>query len=143
MPKRFGPPTLARGTVRFRHPAILGVGAGLSDLVRVHSALQSSLVNPGSFISEWQNAALQRKKFDMALYRYRQYLAHNTEATFDAVFKPGTKTPYSGIYRCLGCGREVVSEQEKPLPSQNHHQHTIAQGSIRWRMIVYADHRPK
>jgi hypothetical protein len=29
------------------------------------------------------------------------------------------------------------------LPPQNHHQHSAAQGHIRWRMIVYADHQTK
>jgi DNA-directed RNA polymerase subunit RPC12/RpoP len=51
--------------------------------------------------------------------------------------------PHSGIYRCMGCGREVVAEESRKLPPQNHHEHSSAQGKIRWRMIVYADHKPK
>jgi hypothetical protein len=49
----------------------------------------------------------------------------------------------SGIYRCMGCGREVASNESEPLPPQNHHQHNQNQGSIRWKLIVYADHREK
>lgn len=79
----------------------------------------------------------------MALYKYNEYLKKTEEAAYDTIYKPGATTPFSGIYRCMGCHREVVSEEGKPLPPQNHHQHTIAQGAIRWRLIVYADHRPK
>jgi hypothetical protein len=79
----------------------------------------------------------------MASYKYLGYLAQNSDAAFDGAHSPGYTTPFSGIYRCQGCGREVVSEETKPMPPQNHHQHTIAQGSIRWQLIVYADHRPK
>jgi hypothetical protein len=79
----------------------------------------------------------------MAIYKSDSYLQKSEDAAFDADHKPGGNTPNSGIYRCMGCGREVVSEGAKPLPPQNHHQHTTQQGSIRWRMIVYADHQPK
>lgn len=79
----------------------------------------------------------------MALYKYPNYLRQTQDAEFDTIHKPGHQTPFSGIYRCMGCHREVVSEENKPLPPQNHHAHTVAQGSIRWRLVVYADHRPK
>jgi hypothetical protein len=79
----------------------------------------------------------------MALYKTIGYLVQSNDNNFDADLKPGATTPHSGIYRCMGCGREVVSEEGKPLPPQNHHQHTTAQGNIRWRMIVYADHKAK
>ena len=55
-------------------------------------------------------------------------------------FKVATR---AGIYRCSGCGREITSEQSKPLPSHDHHEHTERQGAIRWMLIVYADHRSK
>jgi hypothetical protein len=79
----------------------------------------------------------------VALYKEATYLNQTTDAAFDREYRPSDTTPYSGIYRCSGCGREVDSEQGKPLPPQNHHQHSPSQGSIRWRMIVYADHQPK
>lgn len=72
----------------------------------------------------------------MAVYRYSQYLEVSNHAAFNAIHEPGAKTPYSGIYRCEGCGRNDVSEEGKPLPPQNHHQHTLQQGKIRWRLIV-------
>jgi hypothetical protein len=79
----------------------------------------------------------------MATYKYGQYLAKVDHAAFDTIHKPGTATPFSGVYRCMGCHAEVVSEKAKPLPPQNHHQHTPEQGEIRWRLVVYADHEKK
>jgi len=73
----------------------------------------------------------------MALYKKAEYLAQSTSDAFDALHSPGTQTPHSGIYRCEGCGHEIVSEGGKTFPPQNHHQHTVAQGTIRWRMTVY------
>jgi hypothetical protein len=79
----------------------------------------------------------------MALYKYGAYLAASQDVAFDAEYHPGAIPPHSGIYRCMGCGREIVAEHGRTFPPQNHHQHTIAQGTIRWRMIVFADHQPK
>lgn len=79
----------------------------------------------------------------MALYKADTYLNKSTSDEFDKDHRPGDSTPHSGIYRCMGCGREVVSESGKPLPPQNHHQHNQRQGAIRWRLIAYADHQPK
>ena len=79
----------------------------------------------------------------MATYKYAKYVAKVDHSAFDEEHKPGSATPFSGIYRCMGCGREDVSVTEKPMPPQNHHQHSIGQGAIRWRLIVYADHEPK
>ena len=79
----------------------------------------------------------------MALYKNAGNLGQSQDAVFDGIHHPGQATPRSGIYRCSGCGREIVSEENRPLPPQNHHQHTVAQGAIRWQLIVYADHKPK
>lgn len=76
----------------------------------------------------------------MALYKYAQCLVPANNNEFDVVHTPGTPTPFSGIYRCEGCGHEVVSEESKPLPPQNHPQHGSHHGAIRWRLIVYAKH---
>ncbi len=79
----------------------------------------------------------------MALYKNANYLQQNNHNTFDVDHAPGEIPPNSGVYRCMGCGREIVAEQSRKFPPQNHHQHTYNQGAIRWRMIVYADHEPK
>jgi hypothetical protein len=72
----------------------------------------------------------------MAIYRYMQFLEQSPNQVFDQLYTPGTATPHSGIYRCEGCGKNEVSTHAHPLPPQNHHQHTAAQGAIRWRLVV-------
>ena len=79
----------------------------------------------------------------MAIYKYQSFLTKSDEVVYDNLYKPGATAPHSGIYRCHGCGREVASNEGQPLPPQNHHQHSTSQGDIRWRLIVYADHREK
>jgi hypothetical protein len=74
----------------------------------------------------------------MALYKYSQFLTVSQDAAFDSIAGPGTTTPHSGIYRCEGCGKEIAANEGNPLPPQNHHQHGPAQGTIRWRLAVYA-----
>ena len=37
----------------------------------------------------------------------------------------------------MGCGGEVASNFNEPLPPQNHHQHNQSQGKIRRRLIVH------
>lgn len=79
----------------------------------------------------------------MAMYKDGVFLTQSHDGVFDGDNHPGSAASRSGIYRCMGCGREITSEENHPLPPQNHHQHGAGQGSIRWRLIVYADHRPK
>lgn len=71
----------------------------------------------------------------MANYKYAQYLNQSNHQAFDNIHHPGQAAPHSGIYRCEGCGVNEVSTYSHPLPPQNHHQHTQAQGAIRWRLI--------
>ncbi|TAA46252.1 protein L [Pseudoxanthomonas winnipegensis] len=52
------------------------------------------------------------------------------------VYDPGDDVPVSGIYRCLGCKREITSNKDDPFPPQNHHQHQAGQGAIRWKLNV-------
>jgi hypothetical protein len=72
----------------------------------------------------------------MALYKYSSFLNQSNHQAFDAITNPGEKVPYSGIYKCEGCGHEIVSTQGHTMPPQNHHQHSYAQGAIHWRLIV-------
>ena len=74
----------------------------------------------------------------MALYKYSAVVQQSSDAAFDKIAGPGAATPHSGIYRCEGCGKEIAANEGNPLPPQNHHQHSSAQGSIRWRLTVYA-----
>lgn len=52
------------------------------------------------------------------------------------VYGPADDVPVSGIYRCLGCNREITSNAPDRFPPQNHHQHSAAQGKIRWKLNV-------
>jgi hypothetical protein len=79
----------------------------------------------------------------MAQYKYPQFLQRNEHDEFDANYPPGASAPNAGIYRCIGCGREIGIAQEHALPPQNHHTHTKSQGSIRWRLLVFAVHVPQ
>lgn len=75
----------------------------------------------------------------MALYQNGSYLQQSKHQAFDVLHNPGDTPPNSGIYRCEGCAREISHNVNNTLPPQNHHQHTTAQGAIRWRMIVYSE----
>lgn len=77
----------------------------------------------------------------MAYYKDATHLQQNNDANFDLHRHPGTQTPYSGIYRCVVCGHEVVSTHQHPLPPQNHHQHANRQ-QITWQLLV-AVHIPQ
>jgi hypothetical protein len=88
-------------------------------------------------------AVIATSEARMALFKHVGYLLRNEHEAFDHDYEPDQVSPHSGIYRCMGCGREVVTEEGRALPPQNHHQHTTEQGTVRWRMIVYAGHNPK
>lgn len=72
----------------------------------------------------------------MALYKYSAYITYSNHTAFDQIYEPGTAAPYSGIYRCVGCGKEDVSTYGHTLPPQNHHQHQPGQGRIQWQLAV-------
>ncbi len=79
---------------------------------------------------------MQSKTEEMAQYKYSHYLENSSDPRFDPAFPPGTEAPHSGIYKCQGCGTEVVSDAGEPLPPQSHHQHSLNQGRIAWRLVV-------
>lgn len=62
-----------------------------------------------------------------------------SEAVWKTEYGPAQTVPLSGIYKCQGCKREVTSNEGDRFPPQNHHQHSAAQGSIRWRLLVWTN----
>ena len=76
----------------------------------------------------------------MAYYKDSKYLKYDPDPAFDKTHPPGANTPFSGIYRCAGCGHEITSVAPHPLPPQSHHQHNALQGHIRWQLIVGTTH---
>ena len=75
----------------------------------------------------------------MAIYQHSSYLQGTTDRAFEVVYEPRTRPLDTGIYRCVGCGCEIIHEANSPLPTQNHHQHSIFQGPTRWRLVVRAE----
>jgi hypothetical protein len=69
----------------------------------------------------------------VAFYQSSTHLSQLTHAEFDKTHSPGERTSCSGIYRCRGCGREIVHTTDKSLPPQNHHQHTLRRRFDRWQ----------
>lgn len=51
-------------------------------------------------------------------------------------YSPGATVAVSGIYRCVGCKKEITSNKGDPFPPQNHHQHSTSQGAIKWKLNV-------
>jgi hypothetical protein len=78
----------------------------------------------------------------MAKFLYRQFIEQTDHDLFDRNHRPIEFAPRSGIYRCMGCGREVAVPEGGALPGYGHHAHGAEEGPPRWRLIVYADHRP-
>jgi hypothetical protein len=77
----------------------------------------------------------------MASYKYRHLLSASEELVFDNDHQPGAAAKLSGIYRCPACGRETVVREGDTFPSD--HNHAVTDGPVRWRLLVYADHRAK
>jgi hypothetical protein len=72
----------------------------------------------------------------VAKYKYLTNFSPSTDDEFDKLFSPGDPVVWSGIYRCIGCGYEVVQTNDKLLPLQAHHQHKPNQGKIQWLLLV-------
>ncbi len=77
----------------------------------------------------------------MAQYKYGAYLNQSDHQAYDTLHKPGETCLDSGIYRCEACGDEIASNKGNPFPPQNHHQHSSGLGTIRWKLIVFAQQK--
>lgn len=77
------------------------------------------------------------------LYKNVNWITKSDDDAFEKIYNPGDTPDHSGIFRCTGCGREVVAEASRSLPTQNHHQHQAGKGDIRWKMAGYCDPREK
>ena len=73
----------------------------------------------------------------MALFKHTGFFRRSYDAGFDRLHRPGMTTPFSGIYQCQNCRREVASNAGNPLPPQNHHQHNPPRPIV-WRLIAAA-----
>lgn len=75
----------------------------------------------------------------MAQFKYSHLLTNLPDPKFDPAHASGAITPHSGIYKCQGCGAEIVSTAGDPLPPPSHHQHSLNQDGVAWRLIVATD----
>lgn len=79
----------------------------------------------------------------MAAYtsKTEQYLqkVDSEREHWTASYTAGNTVPFSGIYKCLGCNKEITSNKGDPFPPQNKHQHTALQGKVSWKLIVRTD----
>jgi hypothetical protein len=86
----------------------------------------------------------------MPNYKDSTYFHERSSSGFDKIYKPGTPTPTSGIYRCESCGFEAVSTAGHPLPPTEtcpQHNPTMwpcKHGLVRWKLVAAAiHHKPK
>lgn len=70
----------------------------------------------------------------MPLYSNPKIFKRSANTAFNALHNPGSKPPHSGIYRCEGCGVEVVAEQGRTFPPTHSHN---APAHVRWRLVAY------
>jgi hypothetical protein len=111
---------------------VLTLREGYRFLMRLPALAVSYAVATGEFCQD----RTHRGSLPMALYKYEQFISRSEDAAFDKISEPGVTAPSPGKYRCEGCGHEVAIAMGHILPPQNHHQHTSAQGRIRWRLTV-------
>jgi hypothetical protein len=72
----------------------------------------------------------------MAYYKNSANLTSSSLDIYDKEWEPGQAVVYKGIHKCKGCEKEVTVNEQ--FPPQNHHQHSLLQGQIRWKLIVWA-----
>lgn len=73
----------------------------------------------------------------MAVYQDSSFLIRSNHFDFNVRRAPGTSTSVSGIYRCVGCGQEIVAKKGQLLPEYEEHIHGFELGPPRWQLIVF------
>ena len=54
----------------------------------------------------------------MTLFRRSNDVEVSISPEFDREYRPEDTPIHTGIYRCRGCGREIVAEANKPFPPE-------------------------
>lgn len=78
----------------------------------------------------------------MSLFRRSNDIEVSISPEFDREYEPGQKPVHSGIYRCRGCGCEIVAQAATPFPTEHHPKHLPVHGPVRLRLAVAAQHEP-
>ena len=68
--------------------------------------------------------------WSVTLFRRSNDIEVSTSSAFDKEYKPGEAPSHSGIYRCRGCGCEIIGEAFEPLPLENHPKHRRPKGQF-------------
>lgn len=76
----------------------------------------------------------------MAYYQDANSLTQLSDRIFDETYAPGQSVSRPGIYKCAGCAREIAADVR--IPPQEHHKHSVAEGDVRWKLIVWARSEP-
>ena len=58
---------------------------------------------------------------------------------FKPIYEPGDTVQHAGIYKCLGCNREVVAKPLGRFPNAGDHEHSADQGPFGWKLLVLAN----
>lgn len=77
----------------------------------------------------------------MAQYKYTDNLTTSSSSAFDTLYAPGARVENAGIYRCKGCGEEVVAGRGQLLPAPERHPHAAGSGKAEWQLLVFAQQR--
>lgn len=72
----------------------------------------------------------------MANFKYAGFLTLDKGAEFDRLHEPNSEAPFSGVYRCDGCGISATFLRGQKIPVQPQHKHNGSQGKVRWRLVV-------
>ena len=72
----------------------------------------------------------------MAYYKDITLLRRETGAEYDLVHAAGEQVPFTGIYRCQGCGNSIAALAGNRFPPPNHHDHNALQPRMRWQLVV-------
>jgi len=76
----------------------------------------------------------------MVWHRYNRFMRKAKEhPRWDETSAPGAKAGYAGIYRCLGCSREIAIQEGQSLPDAAAHPHGEKDGNIEWLLVVRAE----
>jgi len=62
----------------------------------------------------------------------------SAQTWWNSRYSSGDTVPFSGIYRCTVCGKEVTCNATDPFPPQNHSQHKQQQ-AVEWQLIIRSD----
>ena len=76
----------------------------------------------------------------MTLFRRSNDIEVSISPEFDKEYKPGETPKHSGIYRCRGWGVKSLPRPQSRSRSEQHPRHAPANGIIRWRLAVAAQH---